>query len=154
MRVPQILFLLVILLSLSHARVALPTVAVLDFDAEGLSVQEARVLTNRLRTHLVQLGGFKVVERGQMETIFQELNFQESGCTSDECVIQVGEMLGVEMMLAGTFGKLGSTYTIDLRLIDVATASILKSALSAMVNDSLLAATNCAAGPVPGVMSS
>lgn len=129
MRVPHILFLLVILLSLSHARVALPTVAVLDFDAEGLSVQESRVLTNRLRTHLVQLGGFRVVERGQMETIFEELNFQESGCTSDECAVQVGEMLGVEMMLAGTFGKLGSTYTVDLRLIDVATASILKSAL-------------------------
>lgn len=30
-------------------------------------------------------------------------------------------------MVAGTFGKLGSTYTIDMRIIDVETGRILRS---------------------------
>ena len=63
--------------------------AVLEFDAEGISGQESRVLTNRLRTHLVQFGTFRVLERGQMETILNELDFLETGCTSDECAVQV-----------------------------------------------------------------
>ncbi|MCH7497978.1 MAG: hypothetical protein IH971_09010 [Candidatus Marinimicrobia bacterium] len=103
--------------------------AVLEFDAEGISEQESRVLTNRLRTHLVQFGVFNVLERGQMESILAELDFQETGCTSDECAVEVGQLLGVELMLAGTFGKLGETFTVDLRLIDVGSGSILRSAL-------------------------
>ncbi|MCB7129975.1 MAG: hypothetical protein J3T61_10615 [Candidatus Brocadiales bacterium] len=36
----------------------LPTIAILDFEGIGVSAQEARVLTNCLGTHMVQLGRY------------------------------------------------------------------------------------------------
>ena len=104
-----------------------PTIAILDFEGLGISEQEAKVLTNRLGTHMVQLGRYQVIERGQMQQILVEQDFQLTGCTSDECAVEIGQLLGVQQMLAGSFGRSGSIYTIDMRIIDVATGGILRT---------------------------
>ena len=104
-----------------------PTFAILDLDAFGVSSSEALVLTNRLRSTLVQLQVFRIIERGQMQQILAEQDFQMAGCTSDECAVEVGQLLGVQLMLAGSVGKLGSLYTLDLRIIDVQTAKLLET---------------------------
>ena len=104
-----------------------PVIAILDFDGYGVSRMEALVLTNRLGTHLVQLGTHQVIERGQMEQILKEQDFQLSGCTSNECAVEIGRVLGCELMLAGSFGKIGSIYTIDMRIVDVESGSILRT---------------------------
>jgi len=104
-----------------------PVIAILDFDGYGVSRMEALVLTNRLGTHMVQLGTHQVIERGQMEQILKEQDFQLSGCTSNECAVEVGRVLGCELMLAGSFGKIGSIYTIDMRIVDVESGSILRT---------------------------
>ena len=80
---------------------------------------EASVLTDRLRSNLVETGVFDVVERGKMEEIFEEVELQLSGCISSECAVQVGQMLGVSRMITGKIGKFGKTYTIDVRVIDI-----------------------------------
>ncbi len=103
------------------------TLAILDFEGLGISEQETRVLTNRLGTHLVQLGTFKIIERGQMQQILKEQDFQLTGCTSDECAVEIGQLIGAQQMLAGSFGRFGSIYTIDMRIIDVATGGILRT---------------------------
>lgn len=106
---------------------SLPTIAILDFEGIGVSSQEARVLTNRLGTHMVQLGRYQVIERGQMEQILTEQDFQLTGCTSNECAVEIGQLIGARQMLAGSFGKLGTVYTIDMRIIDVRTGRILRT---------------------------
>ena len=106
---------------------SLLTIAILDFEGIGVSAEEARVLTNRLGTHMVQLGRYQVIERGQMEQILTEQDFQMTGCTSNECAVEIGQLIGAQQMLAGSFGKLGTAYTIDMRIIDVATGRILKT---------------------------
>jgi len=100
------------------------TIAVLDLEALGIDQSETNVLSNRLRTLLVNLDGYKVVERSRMEEILNEQGFQQSGCTSDECVVEVGKLLGVQKMLTGSFGRFGNIYTLELRIIDVQTAKI------------------------------
>ena len=104
-----------------------PTIAILDFEGIGVSAQEARVLTNRLGTHVVQLGRYQVIERGQMEQILQEQDFQLTGCTSNECAVEIGQLIGAQQMLAGSFGQLGTVYTIDMRIIDVVTGRITRT---------------------------
>ena len=93
----------------------------------GVSEQDARVLTTRLGTHLVQSGIYRVIERGEMQQILVEQDFQLTGCTTNECAVEIGQLIGARQMLAGTFGKLGSTYTIDMRIIDVETGGILRT---------------------------
>ncbi|MCH7574694.1 MAG: DUF2380 domain-containing protein [Candidatus Marinimicrobia bacterium] len=103
------------------------SMAVLDLDARGVSAVEAASLTDRLRSELVKTDRVTIVERAAMEQILREEDFQLAGCTSDECAVEVGQLLGVTQMLAGSIGKVGSTYSIDLRLVDVATGEIVKS---------------------------
>ena len=56
------------------------TLAVMDFSGMGISGGEAQALTERLRVELFNEGGFKLLERGMMETILQEQGFQQTGC--------------------------------------------------------------------------
>jgi len=103
-------------------------IAILDFtNTGGLSKQETVTLGNRLRSMLVKTNAFVVLERGQMDDILNEQGFQQSGCTTTECAVEMGRLLNVQKMISGTIGKLGQTYTIDLSLIDVETAEIEKS---------------------------
>ncbi len=62
-----------------------------------------------------------------MGKVLQEQGFQISGCTSNECVIEAGKLLGASHMIAGIIGYMGSTYSVDARLIDVESGKILES---------------------------
>jgi TolB-like protein len=103
------------------------TVAVLDFEGQGISEVEASILANRFRSELVNTQSFLVIERGQMDEVMQEMGFQQSGCTSSECLVQIGKILNVKNMIGGSIGKFGSVYAIDLRMIDVGTGQIIKT---------------------------
>ncbi len=98
--------------------------AVMDLEGRGISALEAATLTDRMRSELVKTGAVQVVERGQMQQILSEQDFQMTGCTSDECAVEIGQMLGVTKMIAGSIGKIGSTFTMDLRTINIATGAI------------------------------
>lgn len=102
-------------------------IAVLDLRGDGVSDSEARTLTDRLRSRLVNTGAFIVLEREQMDEILGEQGFQQSGCVSDECLVEIGRMVGVQEMVGGSIGKIGSTYTLDLRIIDVQSGRIMKT---------------------------
>ena len=99
------------------------TVAVFDFSNNGLSQNEVRTLTDRLRTELVQTGKCNVVERSKIDDILKEQKFQLSGCV-DECLIEVGKMLGATSVVIGSIGKVGNTFTISARIVDAETGEV------------------------------
>ena len=101
-------------------------VAVMDLEGRGISAMEAATLTDRLRSEMVNVGAFQVVERGQMEMLLEEQGFQQTGCTSAECAVEMGKLLGVKAMATGSIGKLGTMWTLDVRMFDVATGEISK----------------------------
>jgi TolB-like protein len=104
---------------------ALP-IAVLDFDGFGISESEAIALSNRLRNELFRLETFQVVDRGMMQSILQEQDFQLTGCTSNECLVQVGKLIGAQQMVGGSVSKVGGTFTVSARLVDVETGTVLE----------------------------
>ncbi len=97
------------------------TAAVLDFQGLGITSMEAIALTQRLAGELVNTGALIIVERNQIEEILQEQGFQQSGCTTAECAVEIGALLGVHKMISGSFGKVGETYTIEAKMFSVAT---------------------------------
>ena len=113
------LVILHLLFSLVSAQDFRQTVAVIDFDASGISQLEATSLTNRFRTAVGDVGAMRLVERGMMEEVLQEQGFQQTGCTSEECAVEVGQLLGVQNMIGGSIGRVGDTFTIDARMISV-----------------------------------
>ena len=104
------------------------TIAVLDFDGDGVSQSETRTLTNRLRDEMFKTGAYIVLERGKMDEVLKEQGFQQTGCVTSECAVEVGNMLGVQQMIGGSIGKVGNMYTVSARIIDVGTGEVLKSA--------------------------
>ncbi len=101
-------------------------VAVLDFDTRGaVTKDEAGSLSDMFQSYLVDTGEFVVVDRSRIRALMQELGFQQSGACSDvECVAEAGKILKVEKMFAGTIGKVGKMYSVNVQLIDVGTARI------------------------------
>lgn len=135
MRIQFLASMLVLSAAVSHAvgtsdSLARPvTVAVMDFEGRSVPGDEALTLTDRFRAEFSSCAGFRQVERSQMEAILREQGFQQSGCTSTECAVQTGRLLGVEKMVSGSVSKIGETWTLHARLIDVGTAEILQTAI-------------------------
>jgi hypothetical protein len=102
-------------------------VAVHNLQAQGIEEASAVLISDRLRSELFATGAFTVLERGQMEEILKEQGFQQAGCLSDACVVEVGQLLGVGQMITGSIGKVGKTYTLNARVIDVKTGQITNS---------------------------
>ena len=103
-------------------------IAVLDLDPTGISPTNAQFLSDRVRTELFETGKFQVVERGKMNEILNEQGFQQSGCTTLECAVEIGQLLNVKAMVAGSIGKIEDLYSITLRMIDVESGVILRTA--------------------------
>jgi TolB-like protein len=95
---------------------------------DGVSQSETRTLTNRLRDELFKTGVYIVLERGKMDEVLKEQGFQQTGCITSECAVDVRRMLGVQQMVAGSIGKVGTVYTVSARIFDVETGKILQSA--------------------------
>jgi TolB-like protein len=101
------------------------TAAVTDLAAQGVDASAVQVISDRLRSECVKTGVFTMVERGQMESILKEQGFQQSGaCRNDACLVEMGQLLGVEYLIAGNVGKVGRTYTLGLRLVDIKSGKI------------------------------
>ncbi len=106
------------------------TIAVLDLNAQGISQTEADYLSEYMRgqvTRLVNSAEYKerteieytVVERSQMDKIFDQFEIQNMGCIDISCAIEFGKMLSVERIVIGSIGLIGQTYSISTRIIDV-----------------------------------
>jgi TolB-like protein len=132
------------------------TVAVLEFQTSGgLEKSEVSALSNRFRGILVKTRSFEVIEREKMNEVLKAQDFNMSdACNTAECAVQVGQLLGVEAMIAGDLGKIGDTYTIDLRLISVESGKILQTQTQDYQGkvDGLLAVMQTMANAIAGVV--
>lgn len=103
-------------------------VAVADLDVSGTSVEESGLLTDRLRAEIWKTQKFNILERQKMDDILKEQGFQLSGaCDQASCLIEIGKLLPVEKIIGGSIGKIGTTWTITLRLIDIESGRIEKT---------------------------
>ena len=100
------------------------TVAVLDFNGANITKDELVILADRLSSEIFKLGEYTVVERSAMDEILSEQGFQQSGCTTTDCAVEVGALLGVQRMVTGSIGKIGNLYTITAKSINVETGGL------------------------------
>ncbi len=102
--------------------------AVLDLEAKGVEKSTAETLTDIVTVSLKKLGVFDVISRSDIQ---QMLNFEESkqlvGCTSNSsCIAEIGGALGVARVVTGSVGKVGSSYVINLSLLDTKSAKVIE----------------------------
>ena len=103
-----------------------PVISVIDFQVEDMNLTQARAVTDRVFYYLGRHKGLKVIEREDVQMIFDETGFRMSGvCQTDDCISQVGKVIGASYMVAGKVSKAGDFYHLELRLINVSTASMI-----------------------------
>jgi hypothetical protein len=98
-----------------------PPIAVLELASDNIPRAELRLLSDRLRIELFKTGRFDVIERERMEAILTEQGVQQQECMATDCAVEMGQLIGVEQMVAGTVGRIGDVHTISVRLINVET---------------------------------
>jgi len=99
-----------------------PIIAIVQLDANNISEGEAKAFTVKLQTDLFKNNYFIIIERNSIEEIVNEQGLYLSGCVSDECVVEIGRLLGAKFMLAGSVNRIGSIFNIEVRFIDIETA--------------------------------
>ena len=99
------------------------TIAVFDFIGNDVNTNTARTLSDRLRIELVKYNFINVLERSRIDAILEEQAIQMSGCV-DECLVEVGKLLGATSIITGSIGKVGDYYTINARKINATTGKL------------------------------
>lgn len=102
--------------------------AVAELAAKNVSAEEASKATDFLRTNLVNTEMFNVTDRGNMEAVLAEQKFQNSGYTDQERAIQIGKLLNVKLIFAGSLAKINGKYFLTVDVINVETGRIVASA--------------------------
>jgi N-acetylneuraminic acid mutarotase len=109
-------------------RPAKDVVAVLDLEAVEATKVQALAFTDRVREELVSGGNFTLVDRAQMNAVLDEQALQQTGCTSQECAVKVGKILGVRKLVTGRLTKIDSElWQVSAMMVDVETAETLRA---------------------------
>jgi hypothetical protein len=94
-------------------------IAVFPLDVSGLSQNEALTLSSRLTSELFQTGLFNILEQEKIHDILEEQSFQQTGCTSSECLVEAGKLLRVDEIVGGQITRQQNTFYIYVKLVNI-----------------------------------
>jgi TolB-like protein len=95
-------------------------IAVMDFEVlSNVTRQEGAIISDLIRSEMVNINLFTVVERSQINQVLREQGFQMTGCTDVTCAVKIGKLLSARKILVGTITKIGETYIINGRIVDI-----------------------------------
>ncbi len=103
------------------------SLAVSDFIFRAVSENDAAAMADRLSAELSATNAFKVLERTRMKDVFAEAAFQQTWCDEPACATAIGKLISVQKLVLGSISKVGSIYTINIRLVDVGTGEVEKN---------------------------
>jgi TolB-like protein len=115
--------------SRAGAQEAAATVAVMDFTAFSVSLQDATALgkglAGMLTTELSARPGLRMVERQQIRTLLDEQRLALSGRTEERMALEIGKLLGAEYLITGNLALAREIARLDVRVLRVATGEVI-----------------------------
>mgnify|MGYP003880976931 CR=1 FL=1 len=105
-------------------------VAIFDFETVGFKSDVGKSITEIFRVSMINTGKYRVVERETLDKVLREQNLQVGSAVIDEnSAVKIGKILGAEFIIIGNVVKLGETYTINTRMVDVQTGEVIITAI-------------------------
>lgn len=126
MRDVKALFLFLFFFTILLASETKENIAIIAFKGD-VSESESTILTDKLISEVIKKDVYTVVERSQMAEILKEQGFQQTGCTNDQCAVEMGQLLGVRKIIISNLGKVGNIYSISLKIINVENGAIIRT---------------------------
>lgn len=117
----SLLFLSIASIASSQGPTQRITIAVLEFEGNGVPDQTMQDVSARFATEYAAFKGrkFIVIDRSQMRTTLQEQGVRVYGCSTFKCGLEAGNALGADYVVTGTLTKNGSVYSLKSQLIDI-----------------------------------
>ena len=106
------------------------TVAVLNFESQSSQGTKYAQKAADLMINELSRMGINVVERKKLDAVIQEQAFHASGNVDTQTAVNIGKMLGANVILLGTINKLG----VDKNSVRVADSTITRYNAVAEVN--------------------
>ena len=100
------------------------SIAVLPFEARNVRADIAEAVSDILSVELFNTNRFQVIERQAINRILEEQKLQMTGITDMSQAVEVGKLLNVEKIMIGSVSRLGKTFIINSRLVDVKTGAL------------------------------
>jgi TolB-like protein len=101
-----------------------PTIAVLSLEAKNVSKETADAVADILSTELFNSQRFNVIERQAITRIMEEQKLQMTGVTDMNQAVEIGKILNVAKIMIGSVSRLGDTFIVNTRLVDVKTGAL------------------------------
>ena len=114
-------------------------------EQEKLNAALASFVTNAL----VNMNIGRIVERSDVEQIISEYNFQASAITDESTAVEIGKLLGADIIAVGALYQVGTIDYLNIKLIEVETGEIVASSMSSStVEEEYLRMCNEAVGKI------
>lgn len=118
-------------LSLGLQAFAGQTLAILNFNTDQtLNPAQVASFQQRLSSFAAEAQEWVLIERNQMDVILNEQGFQQSGVCEKECQIEMGRLLGADLLVMGSIARMGKQWSITASLVDVASGKVLRTSLA------------------------
>jgi TolB-like protein len=95
-------------------------VAIMEFASDGgVSEKQMVSLEDLLATEIRKAGDFRVIGKSDiMKMLRLEERKNLMGCSDDSCIAEIGGALGVRWVVFGNVGQFGSTFLLNIKLMD------------------------------------
>ncbi|MBN2658276.1 MAG: hypothetical protein JXR86_14545 [Spirochaetales bacterium] len=110
------------------------SIVVLDVDTENSSVvpETGKILRVFIENAFINRGGAPVLDRENLGALTEEMNLQASGLVDEATAVQLGKLIGAELVGKASLSELNGVIYLNLKLIEVETAEILSSTIANM----------------------
>lgn len=108
-----------------------PTVAIWDLENLSPTGTSQPDLGNMLSAKVIetfQQGGYPTIEREKLELALKELNLGSSSLADSSTRLRIGKIAGAKRMVFGAYQFISNQMRLDLRMVDVETGRIVKTA--------------------------
>ncbi len=103
------------------------SIATFPFSGAQVDSSAARQVSDLLSIELARSDKVRIIDRSQVASTIGSAE----ACQADSCAIQAGRLLDVQDILLGSVGRIGESFTISARVVDVQSGRVLASVLEA-----------------------
>jgi TolB-like protein len=99
--------------------------AVMPMQANAVALPFAEAAADRMVAQLVELRRFRVIERTKLDEVLKEQRLQVSGVVDEQAAVDVGRVAGADAIILGSVSIIGSTTTVNTRVIDTQSSEVM-----------------------------
>ncbi len=121
----SLVFMLLTVSFFVYSQNAKERIVILTLKPISVEKTTAEILTESLIASFVSINKYQIVERSQLDKILSELKLSNSDEFTDDMILDIGKLSKSKLVIIGSVGKLGSSYLLTIRTIEVETGNVI-----------------------------